>query len=49
VKYFTSRQEAFKGLERLRTIEPHASRSAEYSELYQKWSTALIQILQFKG
>jgi xylulokinase len=49
VKYFTSRQEAFKGLERLRTIEPHTSRSAEYSELYQKWSTALNQILQFKG
>ncbi|MFZ1977779.1 MAG: FGGY family carbohydrate kinase [Bacteroidota bacterium] len=49
VKYFTSRQEAFNGLERLRTIEPHASRSAEYKELYQKWSSALNQILQFKG
>ncbi len=49
IKYFTSRQEAFKGLERLRTIEPHASRSAEYSELYQHWYSALNQILQFKG
>ena len=48
-KYFTSRQEAFRGLERLRIIEPQNSRSAQYKELYQHWSSALHRILQFKG
>ena len=49
IKYFTSRQEAFKGLERLKIIEPQNSRSAEYQELYQRWSSALKQTLQSKG
>jgi xylulokinase len=49
VKYFTSPQEAFKGLERLRSIEPHQSRSGEYKELYQHWFSALNQILKIKG
>jgi xylulokinase len=49
VKYFTSRQEAFKGLERLKVIEPQNSRMNEYKELYNRWSSALHRILQSKG
>ncbi len=49
LKYFASRQEAFKGLERLKIIEPQNSRLAEYQELYQYWSSALRQTLQSKG
>jgi xylulokinase len=49
IKHFTSRQEAFKGLERLKIIEPQNSRIAEYQELYQRWSSALRQTLQSKG
>jgi xylulokinase len=49
VKYFTSRQEMFKGLERLKVIEPQSQRLAEYAELYQNWSSSLNQILKSKG
>ena len=49
VKYFTSRQEMFKGLERLKVIEPQSQRLAEYAELYQHWSSSLNQILKSKG
>jgi xylulokinase len=49
MKYFKSRQEAFKGLERLKIIEPQNFRSAEYQELYQRWSSALQRTLQSKG
>jgi xylulokinase len=49
VKHFTSRQEAFRGLKRLKIIEPQKSRSAEYQEYYQHWSSALQQTLQSKG
>jgi xylulokinase len=49
VKHFTSRQEAFKGLDRLNIIEPQNSRMSEYKELYQRWSSALQRILKSKG
>jgi xylulokinase len=49
MKHFTSRQEAFKGLERLNIIEPQKSRMSEYKELYHRWSSALQRILQSKG
>jgi xylulokinase len=49
IKYFTSRQEAFKGLERLKVIEPKKSNTAEYQEFYQHWLSALQQTLQTKG
>ena len=49
IKYFISRQEAFKGLERLKIIEPHNSHSAVYQELYQHWSSALQRTLLSKG
>jgi xylulokinase len=45
IKYFASRQEAFKGLERLKIIEPKNSRIPEFKELYQRWSSALQRIL----
>jgi xylulokinase len=48
-KYFISRQEAFKGLERLKIIEPQQSQKSKYQELYQHWSSALHRILQSKG
>jgi xylulokinase len=48
-KYFTSRQEAFKGLERLKIIEPQQSQKSKYQELYQQWSSTLHRILQSKG
>jgi xylulokinase len=48
-KYFTSRQEAFKGLERLKIIEPQQSQKSKYEDLYQHWSSALHCILQSKG
>jgi xylulokinase len=49
VKHFTSRQEAFKGLERLKIIEPQHSRTNEYKELYERWSAVLNSILKSKG
>ncbi|RPI03999.1 MAG: carbohydrate kinase [Ignavibacteriae bacterium] len=49
INYFKSRQEAFKGLKRLKTIEPHKSRSAQYQEFYHRWSSALERTLQSKG
>jgi xylulokinase len=48
-KYFTSRKEAFNGLERLKIIEPQQSQKSKYQELYQHWSSALRRILQSKG
>jgi hypothetical protein len=48
-KYFTSRKEAFNGLERLKIIEPQQSQKSKYQELYQHWSSALHCILQSKG
>ena len=40
-KHFTNRTEMFKGLERLKVIEPQKSRSKEYQEVYQSWSSVL--------
>ncbi|MGD0339563.1 MAG: FGGY family carbohydrate kinase [Bacteroidota bacterium] len=49
VKYYKSRTEMFNGLQRLKVIEPQNSRTAEYRNLYEHWSSALNQILQLKG
>jgi xylulokinase len=49
IKHFTSRQEAFKGLERLKVIEPQQSQKSKYQDLFQHWSSALQSILQSKG
>jgi xylulokinase len=44
-KYFTSRQEMFKGLEKVRVIEPGSPKSDEYKTLYRRWSSALERFL----
>jgi xylulokinase len=41
IKHFTNRTEMFKGLERIKVIEPQKSRSMEYQEIYTSWSSAL--------
>ena len=41
IKHFTSRAEMFKGLERIKVIEPQNSRSKEYQEIYTSWSSTL--------
>jgi xylulokinase len=43
--YFTSRAEMFKGLERIKVIEPAKSRSMEYQEVYARWSSILKRYL----
>jgi xylulokinase len=40
-KHFTNRTEMFKGLERLKVIEPQKSRSKEYQEVYTSWFSTL--------
>ena len=44
-KHFTNRTEMFKGLERLKVIEPQKSRSMEYQEIYTYWSSTLKRYL----
>ncbi len=48
VKQYKSREEMFKGLERLKVIESKSSEKAKYTELYEKWACALNRILQTK-
>jgi xylulokinase len=48
VKHYKSREEMFKGLERLKVIEPNAAREAEYAELYKHWASALDRMIQSK-
>jgi xylulokinase len=45
VKYFTSREEMFKGLERVKIIEPQKSRTNEYHEIYATWLSTLKRSL----
>jgi xylulokinase len=40
-KHFSSRQEMFKGLERLKVVEPSNSRTTEYKNLFKNWSASL--------
>ncbi|MGD1044600.1 MAG: FGGY family carbohydrate kinase [Bacteroidota bacterium] len=49
VKHYKSREEMFKGLERLKVIEPKSANAAKYTELYEKWASALNRILQTKS
>jgi xylulokinase len=45
VKYFTSREEMFKGLECIKVIEPLRSRAGKYLEVYAQWSSVLKRYL----
>ncbi|MBN1398913.1 MAG: carbohydrate kinase [Bacteroidetes bacterium] len=47
-KQYKSREEMFKGLEKLKVIEPKGANTAKYKELYEKWASALNAILQTK-
>jgi xylulokinase len=49
VKHYKSREEMFKGLERLKVIEPKSENAAKYTELYERWASALNRILQTKS
>jgi xylulokinase len=49
VKHYKSREEMFKGLERLKVIEPKSANAAKYTELYERWASALNHILQTKS
>jgi xylulokinase len=49
VKHYKSREEMFKGLERLKVIEPKSANAAKYTELYERWASALNRILQTKS
>ncbi len=44
-KHYTDRTEMFKGLERLKVIEPQRSRVNDYQELYARWSSVLKHYL----
>jgi len=46
IKYYKSREEMFKGLERLKVIEPKKADANKYAELYNKWASMLGSILQ---
>jgi xylulokinase len=45
IKHFTKRAEMFKGLERIKVIEPQKSRKSEYLEVYSRWFSALKRFL----
>jgi xylulokinase len=45
IKHFTGRQEMFKGLERIKVIEPQKSRAGVYQEIYGRWESALKRYL----
>jgi xylulokinase len=45
-KLYKTREEMFKGLERLKVIEPKGANTAKYKELYEKWAAALNRTLQ---
>ena len=45
VKHFTSREEMFKGLTRVKIIEPQKSRTNEYREIYASWQSILKRYL----
>ncbi len=44
-KHFTNRTEMFKGLERLKVIEPQRSQTTNYQEVYASWSSVLKRYL----
>lgn len=46
IKHYKTRDEMFKGLERLKVIEPKKENKSKYTELYEKWASALKNILQ---
>jgi xylulokinase len=45
VKYFSNRTEMFKGLERIKVIEPQRNRSQAYKEVYDRWANILKRYL----
>ena len=45
IKHFTSRSEMFKGLERIKVIEPQKNRTADYQKVYTSWSSTLKRYL----
>jgi len=45
IKYFANRTEMFKGLERLKVIEPQNNRANDYQDIYSKWSSVLKRYL----
>ena len=49
VKQYKSREEMFKGLERLKVIEPKSTDAARYTDLYEKWVSSLNRIIQTKS
>ncbi len=48
-KLYKTREEMFKGLERLEVIEPKSANTNKYTELYKRWVSALNRILQTKN
>jgi xylulokinase len=44
-KHFASREEMFKGLERIKVIEPQKSRAGDYREIYARWASTLKRYL----
>ncbi len=49
VKHYKSREEMFKGLERLKVIEPNSNKASVYAELFEKWVSTLNRIIQTKN
>ena len=45
IKHFTSRSEMFKGLERIKVIEPQKNRTTDYQKVYTSWSSTLKRYL----
>jgi xylulokinase len=45
VKHFKTREEMFKGLERIKVIEPQKSRAGTYQKIYERWLSALNRYL----
>jgi xylulokinase len=45
VKHFKTREEMFKGLERIKVIEPQKSRAGTYQKIYERWLAALNRYL----
>ena len=45
IKHFTNRTEMFKGLERIKVIEPQKNRVKNYKEVYERWTSVLKRFL----
>jgi xylulokinase len=49
VKYHTALKDCFRGIQRVRMIEPENNKVKKVQELYQQWKNGLHEVLKMKG